>query len=390
VIQGTVFPYTITVYNPDKVYKSRLVFTLEKETAHELRFDGGPVWAASDASSRYIKGAYIILMDENYTVRRFLGNYGTTELGDVYHTRIAEWLDPVNVDSSTSAMVSWFGSKGNEVTKRPIVHTWDLETNEVIDYNVRTHHDYQIVNKSIFVLGTYGTWGPVIIDKDGTVNENTSQKWDRPTQFDLEGNILWQYGLDECVEYTWSDALSGDMTHSNSLHFDGERVYVNARNTDTLFVMDYDECRLAYSIGKYGDFTMLEGSQWRRSHSYVQLNETDFLMFDNIAGTPNKRASRVIHNRLNFDDMTCELITEWVLPQRWYCGGWGKVQQLPNGNILVTAGQTRHRAYDGVYNDALAVGATILEYTQDGELVMEIQFPVDWGICHGAYKEIRD
>ncbi len=396
IIRGTVFPYTITVYDPDKVYKSRLIFTLEKEPSLEVIRESAPVWVAADTSSKYVKGAYIILMDENYTVRRFLGNFATTELGESYHTRVAEWVDPIDAGSNTSAMVSWFGSKGKEVTKRPCIHTWDLETDEVKDYNIRTHHDYQIVNESVFVFITYEVMGPVIMGKDGAESKNESQRWDRIVQFNLAGNDLWEYSLHECIDYSWCDGWTtgkpGDMSHSNSLHFDGEKVYVNVRNTDTVFVIDYDECKLAYAIGKYGNFTMLEGSQWRHSHSYTKLNETDFLLFDNLAGNKSYPVSRVIHNRLNFDDMTCELVTEWVLPQALWCSGWGNAQYLPNGNILVTAGQPRHRPYGALgseWKDPLAVGAAILEYTQDGELVMKIQFPVDWGICHGAYKEVK-
>ncbi len=367
-IRGTVFPYEIFVYDADKVYKARMIFTLEKLILEKhVPYDS--LWSSLYASSRYISGAYVILMDENYTVRKFLGNYGTVELGKVYHTRVAEWVDPADVGSNTSAMVSWLGTRGVEISDRPCIHTWDLENNEIRDYVINTHHDYQIINGSIFHFVVHR------VEVNGI-----KQKWDWVVQSDMEGNVLWEYDTSKCINASWSTGPENDPTHLNSLHFDGEKVYVNARNCDTFFVIDYNGGRMLYGVGKYGNFTMLKGAQWHWSHSYVKLNETDFLMFDNLAG----KTSRVIHNRLNFDDMTCKLITEWVLPQELFCGHWGKVQQLPNNNILVTAGATRHVKTED------AVGAAILEYTQDGELVMKIQFPLDWGICHGAYKEVKE
>lgn len=200
-----------------------------------------------------------------------------------------------------------------------------------------------------------------------------------------ELRFLWRashhFGLND-TEVNWgagdygaqTEDVGWDFFHINSLQktVDGNFL-VSGRRVNTLTLISGRDGSVIWKLGgKNNQFFDLSGGEatnfgFQHTARFLNDNMTELTLFDNHDLDPNKPSplctegcSRGLHLRLNFDDpsnFTAEVVHEYHHPMgiaSWAMGGF---QKLSNGNVLIGWGTT----------------PVITEYTEDGEIVLDLQ-----------------
>jgi len=152
--------------------------------------------------------------------------------------------------------------------------------------------------------------------------------------------------------------LGQDWTHSNSIHFDEQesKMYLNVRNLNRIYKIDYPSGDVDWVMGDGGDFG--EGL-WSHSHSPVYLPNNRVLMFDNGLYRPGTvlMYSRVIEIEYDPENKTAEIVWEYREQPDFYSYAYSSVEIMNNGNILVDEG----------------IAGRVFEVTRDKEIVWEMK-----------------
>lgn len=195
--------------------------------------------------------------------------------------------------------------------------------------------------------------------------------WRASNHFSINEAIVgWgadDYGA-KTVDVGW------DFFHINSLEKTREGNFlVSGRRANVLtLISGIDGSRIWTLGGKQNQFFDLSGggaTNFAFQHTARFLNEdmTELTLFDNADLNKERpspmcadRCSRGLHLRLNFDDpsnYTAEIVHEYYHPMGIAAWAMGGFQKLPNGNVLVGWGTT----------------PAITEYTEDGDIVLDLQ-----------------
>ncbi|CAN8097641.1 unnamed protein product [Discula destructiva] len=165
-----------------------------------------------------------------------------------------------------------------------------------------------------------------------------------------------------------------DFFHINSLQKTKQGNYlVSGRRINTVTLISGQDGSVIWKLGgKHNQFADLSAGQatnfgFQHTARFLNDNMTELTLFDNHDLDPEKPSplcphgcSRGLHLRLNFDDptnFTAEVVHEYYHPMSissWAMGGY---QTLPNGNVLIGWGTT----------------STITEYTEDGQILLDMQ-----------------
>jgi hypothetical protein len=149
--------------------------------------------------------------------------------------------------------------------------------------------------------------------------------------------------------------LGNDWSHANAAVWDASRglIWLCARNLDSLIGIEYPSGKIRTVLGRYG----IGGPDLiDHAHAPAILDDGSILLFDNGNTRPNP-ISRVL--RFRWDELSqsaTELFT-WVDDPPFYDASMGDADLLPNGNYLVTAGQS----------------ARMLELSPTGEILWELR-----------------
>jgi len=243
------------------------------------------------------------------------------------------------------------------------------------------HHDIQYNPENGHIL----TLHKDVVEIDGMKYEH-----DRIAEVDPDGVFVWSWTTADHFTPEMACELSRirknslDLTHSNSVDWDidNDIVYVNLRNLNTFCKIDATNGELLWSLGEYGDFTLLDGdgntvsSLWYHGHSVEQVEPNVFLLFDNDLHNKTDiehKRSRILEITIDEDDMEAWVSWSWTAPRDKYSGYWGDADRLPNGNRLGVFGTQQHDIVD-------STGAWLVEIDPEGEIVREYSFPYGWGM----------
>ena len=294
---------------------------------------------------------------------------------------------------------------------------WNLETNkqytiEAINGTLRGHHDwsYNPMTDTFVALGGADVEiGDVILDVD-TI-------W----EFDWNGDLLWEWTLDlaewvdnyestQCMVSNHSRRDKLDYSHTNTIYWDHNTniIYINPRNLDNVWAIEYPTGNVLWIAGRNGDFTMYDKhgneklSLWWHSHSFYPVpgEPNKFILFDNDLhnGTaepniPTERGweggnlhtstiSRIVEVEIDPNTWTMTETWSWAAPPDYYSPVWGFAQRLPNGNRVGCFGSRSGR--DGSQSPPHPEGGgTLVEVNEAGDIVWEVTFPGGWGIYRG-------
>jgi len=230
----------------------------------------------------------------------------------------------------------------------------DWNNKPVWEYRCRQHHDFcREENGNILILHHELTFNARVWH--GAIDKN-----DVITEVDRQGNILWQWHADQHVdEFARLVGLEfprkqEDWAHSNTVEvlpdtplgrvdprFQAGNVLFSCRNLDTISVIERPSGRIVWAWGP-GE---LDGQ-----HMPTMLPDGNIILFDN--GT-RRGYSRV----LKIEPPSKKILWEYRLPDYAFARAMSGQDPLPNGNILICAGNP----------------GIIMEVTADGEIVWEFR-----------------
>lgn len=396
----TIYPTSVTVYNPEKAWSGYTIFQAADTGALLIDMNGREVhlWQGLRGfPNKLLPGGYV---------------FGSTGERDPRYG-FQDEVDLVQVD--------WDGN---------IV--WRFNRYELIEdpghepqWMARAHHDYQREGSS---TGYYapgaapriGGGNTLILAHKNVLNPQISDQLlldDTIIEVDWEGNIVWEWACSEHIEELGFDAearkalyndpnkrffgnQAGDWMHINSVsvigpnkfydqgdeRFHPDNVIWDGRETNIIAIIDKKTGKIVWRLGPDYSAPELKHLGWIIGQHHAHIipkglpGEGNLLVFDNGGwagyGLPNpaspdglKNAVRDHSRILEINPVTLEIEWQYTPTEagfqapldsyRFYSPYISSAQRLPNGNTLITEGA------DG----------RIFEVTREHELVWEYISP---------------
>jgi hypothetical protein len=131
--------------------------------------------------------------------------------------------------------------------------------------------------------------------------------------------------------------LGHDWTHANTVIFDepAARIYLNVRNLNRLYAIDYPSGDVAWIMGDGGDFG---AGLWDHSHDPTFTAPNRFVVLDNGSQRPGVKYSRVIEVEFDATAKTAAVVWEYRETPDFFAQFLGAVTPQANGDVLVTDG----------------------------------------------------
>ncbi|WP_196140926.1 aryl-sulfate sulfotransferase [Aliikangiella sp. G2MR2-5] len=184
-------------------------------------------------------------------------------------------------------------------------------------------------------------------------------KGDRIQEYSSAGALVWEWSSFEHLDTSRFPGVlstrilddgSYDWSHSNAIfQQDDGSILLSARNQSWVINIDHASGDINWILGSAEGNTneslqnkflsLTEGSWMSAQHAPMQTVNGDYLIYDNrneseLPGSTNN--SRAVKYRVNTDSMSATQSWEYVINK--YTQAMGDVDELPNGNILITAG----------------------------------------------------
>jgi hypothetical protein len=225
----------------------------------------------------------------------------------------------------------------------------DLEGNILSTYQLPNyHHEATLLDNGNVV---------VLVNEFREIN-GKSLKGDRIEEYSPTGVLVWQWSS---FDYLDTDRFPGalstrvvddslEWTHSNAIHQQGDGslllsvrsqswvVNIDHTSGDVNWILGSSEGSLKASLqDKF--ISLAEGSWMSAQHAPMKTINGDYLIYDNRneADLPGSiHNSRAVKYSVNTETKTATQVWEHVIGK--YTQSLGDVDELPNGNILITAG----------------------------------------------------
>jgi hypothetical protein len=225
----------------------------------------------------------------------------------------------------------------------------DLEGNLLSTYPLPNyHHEATLLDSGNVV---------VLVNEFREIN-GKSLKGDRIEEYSPTGILVWQWSSFDHLD---TDRFPGELstrvvdgsiewTHSNAIHEqDDGSLLLSIRSQSWVVNIDHTSGDVNWILGSsegsqkaslQDKFISLgEGSWMSAQHAPMKTINGDYLIYDNrneadLAGSTNN--SRAVKYSVNTETKTATQVWEHVIGK--YTQSLGDVDELPNGNILITAG----------------------------------------------------
>ncbi len=268
---------------------------------------------------------------------------------------------------------------------------WNIETDVEEFMNFTGHHEYEKNPND----NTYFTLNQYLVNYDGL-----DYVYDRISEYTPSGKLIWSVNMSDFITVDqWcpfedsGEVGTADLTHLNSIFYDPyeDILYVNSRNMNTFYKIDHKTGDIIWGLGEFGDFELydLEGNLkdilFYHGHALTRISEDTFILFDNDFHNQEdatSRKSKIMEIKVDEDKMEAYVVWEWVSPAAYYCSWWGDADRLPNGNRLGIFGAMAH-------SGSSEIGARLVEVTEKGEIVWEINYPKIDSAAYGVYDMDR-
>lgn len=250
---------------------------------------------------------------------------------------------------NNSPVIKYLGDSQFMLLLRAKVWIIDMLGNILSTYDLPNyHHEATLLNNGNVAI---------LVNTFEEFNGNLL-KGDRIEEYDPAGNLVWQWSSFDHLDTTrFPGALSTrvvdgalEWTHSNAIHQqeDGS-LLLSVRSQSWVINIDHNSGDINWILGSAEGsskaslqnkfLTLQEGSWMSAQHAPMQTANGDYLIYDNrneaeLAGVNNN--SRAVKYQVNPTTMTAKQVWESVVDK--YTQSLGDVDELPNGNILITAG----------------------------------------------------
>lgn len=254
----------------------------------------------------------------------------------------------IRMQTNGNLFISVGGYQYSEITAGG-VENWSVKAYE-LGFDSGFHHDGQrLADGRLFVLvaevqerEVHWSEEPELVQGDIVLefNENEEMTW-RWSTFDYIDIDRWPDPWTTQYTIPWSGAHP--WTHANSVEYieQQDAVLVSFRHQNWVVKIDRQTSEIIWRLGRDGDFDLVNydpeaGNDWfifQHAPEYNAQNNT-ILIFDN--GGSGRMNSRAVMYRLDEDKMEAEQL--WSYPVEHFQPGFGDVDRLDNGNVLITAG----------------------------------------------------
>ncbi|MFK8050430.1 MAG: aryl-sulfate sulfotransferase [Halioglobus sp.] len=261
------------------------------------------------------------------------------------------YLDDTDVPMlSNSPVIKHLGENRLMLMLNREVRVIDMVGNLLSVYELPTyHHEATILkNGNIVVLtNEYGEFGGNTLQGDRIEEYNPSgelvwlwSSFEHLDTFRFPGELSTRLSRDGAYEWTHSNAIFEQEDGSLLLSVRSQSWVVNIDHMtgDINWILGSSEGTSRESL--HDKFISLQsGSLISAQHAPLQMANGDYLIYDNrneaeLRGTDNN--SRGVAYQLDSLKMTATQVWEFVVDK--YTKSLGDIDELPNGNILITAG----------------------------------------------------
>ena len=188
-------------------------------------------------------------------------------------------------------------------------------------------------------------------------------------EVDPEGEELWSWSAFDYLDTErYPNLLSepkdgvADWTHTNSVQFieEDNQILVGVRNQNQVLLIDRTTGDVVWTLGKDGDFELLNGSWFSSQHDASIQPDGSILLYDNGNFKSDEPTSRIVRYVLDEETHTAEQV--WDLDMGVFMTTMGGVIPLENGNFHVTLGGHRDKS----------LPASVVEVTPDGQVLWQM------------------
>lgn len=199
-------------------------------------------------------------------------------------------------------------------------------------------------------------------DADGWVWDGVVQEIDIET-----GDVLLDWSALDHIPVTESERAFDDGAgtedepydyfHGNSVTVDDDgSLLVSARNTHAIYNLDRTAGDVNWTLGGPGsDFDMPEDAYFAWQHDAERSADGALTLFDNQSSPTLGDSSRGLRLDVDTEEMTVEVLDEFLPPVPRIAVNQGSYQELENGNVVLGWGAL----------------PSFTEYTADGEVVRD-------------------
>jgi hypothetical protein len=205
------------------------------------------------------------------------------------------------------------------------------------------HHDLQILPNGHYQLMI---WDGHTVDMSKIVAGGKPDAWViglTVQEIDTQQNVVFEWrswdhiALTETLESLTDSVIT--PVHGNALEpdYDGN-ILVSCRNLDAIIKIDRQTGDILWRLGgKLNDFTFVNDEGFHRQHDIRRLADGDITLFDNRT-LVQPLYSRAVEYRLDEVHKTATRVWEYRHTPDLYAPWVSNVQQLPNGDRLVSWG----------------------------------------------------
>ncbi len=209
-------------------------------------------------------------------------------------------------------------------------------------------HDFQLTPQGTALITAYR---PILCNlsgvggaADGAVSDGVLQEIDVKTGLVMyEWTSIDHVGLDESYERA-SASKTGwpfDFFHINSISLDPDgSLLISARNTWTVYELDPRTGRILWQLGgRHSSFAEGPGARTAWQHDPRELPDGLISVFDNGSSPSVHRQTRGILLRLDQQNGTATLVSQFTHPPPLLAESQGDMQALGNGDWFLGWGQ---------------------------------------------------
>ncbi|GBD86121.1 arylsulfotransferase [bacterium BMS3Abin03] len=169
---------------------------------------------------------------------------------------------------------------------------------------------------------------------------------------DADDNEMWSwyaidhYNILDVDQYVDLTQHQIDWTHCNSIEIDTDgNILLSTRNFDEVTKIDRTTGDIIWRLGgEKNQFTFIDDTRgFSRQHSVRRLSNGNLIMFDNGHYLVPEYSS-VVEYELDETNLTATLVRRYTRNESVFSQSRGGVQELPNGHILISWGESQNPA----------------------------------------------
>ena len=195
--------------------------------------------------------------------------------------------------------------------------------------------EYPVIDMSKYVEGG-DTAAIVIANTVHHMDANNNEMW------------LWRtithYEITDADDYVNLTQHQIDWTHCNSIDIDTDgNILLSTRNFDEVTKINRQTGEIMWRLGgKKNQFTFVNDDRgFSRQHCVRRMSNGDIILFDNGHFLMPEYSSFCEYN-VDTTNFTATLMRRFTHNQSVYSESRGGVQELPNGNILISWGENQN------------------------------------------------